>query len=299
MGSRRPGPLGAHGHVAGHASAATHAVHHGHNGQHSHGGHHAHHGQAPGPEPGESDADSFIKDKALRDYIEMRPLTGGLTASLLRQSMRHLSASNAKKYIDSLNAACKRCEITRSVRRMAAFLGHIALESMALNRVEEKLGYVTTDRVLSVYKGTFKKAEEAEPYLKDAKALANKVYGGKNGNTEPDDGWKYRGRGFIHLTFKNNYQELKNEIGVDVVADPDLLKTPKYAALSAAVFWKLRGLNELADKGMYRALSHKVNKGLQGYAQRETNRKYALNALCKAILAEMTISMGVGAFWTL
>lgn len=300
MGSRRPGPLGAHGHVAGHAAAATHSARHGHKGHHSHGGHHAHHGQPPGPEPGDSAADSFIKDKALRDYVEMRPLTAGLTVGLLRQSIRGVSIARANTWLDSLNSACKTYEINRSLRRMAAFLGHIALESQGLKELEEKLNYTDAERANNKFKA-IKTDEEAEAYLRKPEAMANKVYANRNGNGNEasGDGWRYRGRGFIQLTFKSNYAQLSKELKVDFVADPDLVATPQYAAVSAAFFWKKKGLNQLADDAKYMALSLRINAKLDGFAQREHNRKRALSVLCRAVLADMALVLGRGAFSTL
>jgi putative chitinase len=227
----------------------------------------------------------------------MRPLAGGLTAGLLRQSMRGVSADTANSWVDWLNAACKRYQITRSLRRMAAFLGHIALESAGLTKLKENLRWTDPKRI-NKYFDAIKTDEEAKTYVNKPEAFANKIYAnrGGNGNEASGDGWKFRGRGLIQLTLKDNYRALKNELKVDFVANPDLVATPQYAALSAAFFWKSKGLNELADEEKYRAAALKVNKKLTGFADREENRKYALRALCRAVLAEMTISVAGGAF---
>jgi putative chitinase len=300
MGVRRPGPLGAHRHVADHGRVTSHVAAHAHKAHGGHGGHHVQHGQPSGPNPTGAENDSFIKDKALRTYVELRPLTGGLTADLLHQAIRGVSVKTATTWVDSLNSACKKYEVTGSLRRIAAFLGHIALESSGLRKLEEGLYYSDPKRI-NKYFGAIKTDEEAEAFVGHPEALANKAYAnrGGNGDEASGDGWRYRGRGFIQLTLKDNYAELSRELKVDFVKNPDLVATPQYAALSAAFFWKKNGLNPLADKEMYRALGLRINSKLLGFAERESNRKRALGVLCRAVLGEMMISLTSGAVWNL
>jgi putative chitinase len=99
--------------------------------------------------------------------------------------------------------------------------------------------------------------------------IANKVYAGRMGNTEDGDGAKYIGRGLIQLTGKENYANCGSAIGVDLVANPDLLSTPKYAALSAGWFWNRRGLNALADADDIDTITKRINGGLIGIADRK------------------------------
>jgi putative chitinase len=248
----------------------------------------------------QSDANALTNDNALRTYVEMRPLAGGVTADLLHQAIRGVSMETANRWVDSLNSACKKYEINRSLRRMAAFLGHIALESHGLRKLEESLYYKDAAKVNQKFKA-IKTDTEAEGYLRQPEAMANKVYANRlgNGDEASGDGWRYRGRGFIQLTFKDNYAQLSNELKVDFVKNPDLVATPQYAALSAAFFWKKNGLNQLADDARYRALSLRINAGLEGFAEREANRKHALTALCRAILTDMAVALGGAAFSSL
>jgi predicted chitinase len=91
-----------------------------------------------------------------------------------------------------------------------------------------------------------KRIREVWPYIKEAEAaklannpqaLANKVYGGKYGNTAPGDGFAYRGRGFNQVTFKGQYFSLGNKLGVDLLNNPDLLNDPKIAAAALAEYY--------------------------------------------------------------
>lgn len=90
------------------------------------------------------------------------------------------------------------------------------------------------------------------------------------GNTpqKDGDGRKYKGRGLIQITGKFNYELLSDALGCDFISHPELLSTPKYAVLSACWFWKMRGLNEYADKGMFQTITRRINGGLNGVNDR-------------------------------
>lgn len=88
------------------------------------------------------------------------------------------------------------------------------------------------------------------------------------GNTQPGDGTRFRGRGLIQLTGRANYAKLSKAWGIDLIAKPELLETPAYAARSAAWFWSVNGLNAIADSGNFTLLTRRINGGLNGYAER-------------------------------
>jgi len=91
-----------------------------------------------------------------------------------------------------------------------------------------------------------------------------------NGDEASGDGWKYRGRGFIQLTGRDNYREIGKKIGVDLEANPDLVSTDVTVALkSACAFWNSRGLNALADADDLRGITKKINGGYIGLDERE------------------------------
>ncbi len=113
-----------------------------------------------------------------------------------------------------------------------------AILSMASKETEfqpisEKLNY-TASRITEVFKIP---THIAVTLANNPEKLANYVYGGKNKNA-PNEGYKFRGRGFANqLTFKSNYADIGKRIGVDLVANPDLLLQPKIAAMAAAQFY--------------------------------------------------------------
>ena len=114
--------------------------------------------------------------------------------------------------------------------------------------------------------------------------IANIVYGGpwglKNlGNSEPGDGWKFRGRGAKQTTGRSNYGNVMQVTGIDVIGDPDLLADPDMGMRAASIYWEKRNCNNWADKGDIVGLTKAINGGTNGLPE----RKAAL-ARAKAIL---------------
>lgn len=105
-------------------------------------------------------------------------------------------------------------------------------------------------------------------------AIANLVYGGpwgaKNlGNTQPDDGWNYRGRGAKQTTGRANYQNVKDVTGIDVVANPDMLADPDLGMRAACIFWQKKNCNKWADADDIVGLTKAINGGTNGLADRK------------------------------
>ena len=89
------------------------------------------------------------------------------------------------------------------------------------------------------------------------------------GNTRPGDGYKFRGRGLLQTTGRDNYRATGQVLGVDLWAMPELLGQPALAARSAAWFWSARGLNQIADRGDNIAATKRINGGVNGLADRQ------------------------------
>ncbi|WP_434987462.1 glycoside hydrolase family 19 protein [Pseudomonas protegens] len=161
-------------------------------------------------------------------------------------------------FVPALNAAMSKYGIITRLR-IAAFIAQIGHESGQLQYVRE-LG---SDQYLSKY---------------DTGPLAKRL-----GNTpEADgDGQKYRGRGLIQVTGRANYETCSEALFSDarLLNTPELLETPVYAALSAGWFWKRAGLNTLADKGDFLAITKRINGGTNGLADREALYERALKVL--------------------
>lgn len=190
--------------------------------------------------------------------------------------------ANRDKYIDALQVAMVRYNIN-TLNRSRAFLAQVGHESGQLSNVVENLNY-SAETLRSVFGKYFKTNTEAEKYAHNPEAIANIVYANRmgNGDTTSGDGWKYRGRGLIQLTGKNNYDKATNEmyalpLGVDFVNEPDLLTTPEYAAQSAAWYWETNGLNALSDQlggvddtNVFKHITKRINGGYNGLQDRLT-----------------------------
>lgn len=145
------------------------------------------------------------------------------------------------------------------------FLAQILHESAMLERLEEGLSY-SAERLCAVWPGRFPTIAAAQPYARNPEALANKVYGGRLGNTQPGDGWRFRGRGLMQVTGRANYEVVGKAIGLDLAANPDLLAKPDIA-LRASIAWWERNVPD-SVMGDVKRVTKLVNGGTHGLDDR-------------------------------
>lgn len=201
-----------------------------------------------------------------------------VTAQLLVDAMGATPA-DAVRFADAIEDAAQLYEID-TPQRLAAFLAQIGHESQGLRRTSENLNY-SASRLRVVWPSRFTESQ-AVAMEHNPEAIANHVYGGRMGNVNPGDGWRYRGRGLIQTTGRRNYEatteELADKIGAvpDFVLQPDLLENPRWAALSAAAYWHSRHLNALADAGKLDAIGRAINGGDHGREDRRERYGRAL-----------------------
>lgn len=156
--------------------------------------------------------------------------------------------------------------------RLCHFLAQCGHESGHFKVVNENLNYGAKG-LLSIFKKYFPTEAKALEYERKPQQIANLVYGGRMGNgpEASGDGYKYRGRGYIQLTGKDNYAAFDKVVEDNILDNPDLVAT-KYPLLSAAWYWNSRSLNTNADKGATEAVvtevTKKVNGGTIGLADR-------------------------------
>lgn len=117
-----------------------------------------------------------------------------------------------------------------------AALPHLLHETGMLEQMEENLRY-SAKRLMAVWPSRFPTLASAEPFALNPQALANKVYGGRMGNVEPDDGWNYRGRAW-GLTGRANYALVGDWMGQDLVGMPHLIEGSYYALNSFRAYWE-------------------------------------------------------------
>src|SRR5262249_42733694 len=174
----------------------------------------------------------------------------------LQQIMPRLPQAKRQLYLPFINKVMEIYEIDTPLRA-AAFLAQIAHESAELRFMEEIWGPTAQQK-------------RYEP----PSALATRL-----GNTEKGDGFRYRGRGPIQITGRSNYKKYGDLLGVDLVGNPDLAATPQFAFSTAALFWKMNGLNELADVQDFITITKRINGGLNGLADRQKYYEIAKNVL--------------------
>lgn len=148
--------------------------------------------------------------------------------------------------------------------RLAHFLAQCGHESGGFKFVQENLNYGAKG-LLGIFKKYFPTEEKAKLYERKPEKIANLVYGSRMGNgpEASGDGFKFRGRGYIQLTGKDNYTAFSKAINEDIVANPDLVAT-KYPLLSAAWFFHKNGLHKIADQGATDAVVTSVTKRVNG-----------------------------------
>jgi putative chitinase len=183
------------------------------------------------------------------------------------------------KWLEPLLKTFEKYEIN-TPRRQAAFIGQCGHESASFKVLRENLNY-SAKGLVATWPSRFPTIDFASEYERKPERIANKVYGGRAdlGNTEDGDGWRFSGKGLIQLTGRNNFKTCGDALGVDLVANPELLIEPEYAALSAGWFWNKRGLNALADNEDWNTITKRINGGTHGLQDRIDRTHKAMDIL--------------------
>ena len=177
--------------------------------------------------------------------------------------------ATADTWLPYLNMTMLKYDISTPIRQ-AMFLSQLAHESGNFRFVSENLNY-SAEALRRVFGRYFPTDAIAKKYARKPEMIANRAYANRmgNGDEASGDGWKYRGRGLIQLTGKDNYTRYDAHAKNGALQNPDIVATPEYAADSAGWFWATNRLNQLADTGDIRAVTRRVNGGFNGLADRE------------------------------
>ncbi len=181
-----------------------------------------------------------------------------LTVDYVVTQFPGLVTSDARTRVADILTTAQEFNIQDSVGIVLAYVLH---SSNFFTAMVENLNYGSSDRLAAVFPTTFRTPAEAVPFVNDPRSLANKLYGHRFGNTEPDDGWKYRGRGYLLTTGRDGYKTSGDLVGIDLITDPDkLLESNVAARVTAATFARLT--KPLTVDGVIRQL----NGAMQGFA---------------------------------
>lgn len=147
--------------------------------------------------------------------------------------------------------------------RLAHFLSQCAHESGNFKAVSENLNY-SSDGLKRIFPKYFP-GNLSESYARQPEKIASRVYGGRMGNGDENtkEGYKFRGRGYIQMTGKDNYTKFSKFIGEDCVSNPDLVAN-KYPLSSAAYFFNVNKLWDICDQGFSDEIVKKVTKRVNG-----------------------------------
>lgn len=173
--------------------------------------------------------------------------------------------------IDQIPDTARKFGITNTLR-LAHFLAQCGHESGGFKAVRENLNY-SAKGLLGIFRKYFTNVNLAQQYERKPEKIANRVYGNRmgNGNEASGDGFKFRGRGYIQLTGKDNYSLFDATVPENILQDPELVAT-KYPLASAAFFFKRNNLWAICDRGAdvatVTAVTKRVNGGTIGLPDR-------------------------------
>jgi putative chitinase len=206
--------------------------------------------------------------KIMEQPIATQVVTPQPTISTSAPQVVGLKLDNLKGHvpqivIDSIPEVASKFGINTPLR-VAHFLAQCGHESGGFKVTQENLNY-SAKGLNGIFKKYFPTEAVATPYTRQPQKIANKVYSNRMGNgTEASgDGYKFRGRGYIQLTGRDNYTAFGKSIGVDIPSNPDSVATT-YALASAAWFFSKNGLHKIADEGASDVVVTKITKRVNG-----------------------------------
>lgn len=183
-----------------------------------------------------------------------------ITEQHLARIMPRMPAWKRATFLPLLNRTMQRFGIT-TVNRVAAFLAQLAHESGEFRYMEEIWGPTA-----------------AQKRYEPKSTLATRL-----GNTQPGDGKRFKGRGPIQLTGRDNYRRYGEKLGLDLVGQPQLAAEPQHGLDVAGLYWSSHGLNQIADKGPFDKITRRINGGLNGAAERRRYYTRAQEVLAGAL----------------
>ena len=190
-----------------------------------------------------------------------------LTRTQLKSVFPKAIDADIDAFLNFGEQALKSSGILDGLTRLQYFLAQLGHESNGLTSREENLNY-SASRLMEIWPGRFPTLDVAQQYDRDPEKLANFVYGGRMGNVNPGDGYRYRGRGYIQLTGRDAYRDVGQIAGLDLEAHPELAAKPENAIKIACAFWTWKKINPACDAGDFTAVTKKINGGTNGLDDR-------------------------------
>ncbi len=203
-----------------------------------------------------------------------------ITLELLQAICPKTKKNILEGYVEPLNTVAEYYEMFANPKRVAGFLAQLAHESGGFNATIENLNY-SKEGLRKTFPKYFPTDELAAQYARKPEKIANRVYANrmKNGDENSGDGFKFRGRGLIQLTGKDNYTRFAEALDMDIDSTIAYLETPNGAVASAGWFWDNNKLNQFCDRDDFITLTKRINGGTIGLADRQHHYHLALEKL--------------------
>ena len=196
-----------------------------------------------------------------------------ITAEQLRQ------VGIGSEWADPLNEAFDRYKIS-TLEEQACFMGQFSYECNNFKSLEENLNY-KPETLMKLWAKRFPTMQDAQVYAHQPEKIANHIYSNRMGNRDEasGDGWRFRGSAICQLTGHDNFYHAGKDLGIDLVMNPDLARTPKWAAPIGGWFWSTHGCNQLAQNNEFDKLTERINGGLFGAEERVEKIKQFLKVM--------------------
>jgi len=203
-----------------------------------------------------------------------------ITTAILQKIATKTNATVLEQYVKPINQLGKQAKLFDNKKRTAAFLAQIAHESGGFNFTKENLNY-NARALQTVFKKYYPTDKDAILHERKPEQIANRVYANRmgNGDEQSGDGWRYRGRGLIQLTGKENYTNFAKYIQKSIDDTIKYLETPEGAVASAIWFWDKNKLNDFCDRDDFVGLTKRINGGTIGLADRQHHYDIAIKLL--------------------
>ena len=192
-----------------------------------------------------------------------------LTRAQLLAIYPNAPAADLDQFVAQAPTVLKAAGILDGRNRLQFFLAQIGHESAGLSLHEEGLSYSKPERLMAVWPSRFPTLASAQPYANNPQGLAEKIYGGRMGNLNPGDGYRFHGRGYIQITGRDTYAAVGAAAGLPLLDQPGLAADPQHALAVACGYWTWAKLNGPCDSGDFITATKRINGGTVGLDDRK------------------------------
>lgn len=203
-----------------------------------------------------------------------------ITLDILRKLFPSTKADILTEYVEPVNVVGEKYELFVNNNRIAGFLAQTGHESAGYRVIIENLNY-SANGLATVFRKYFPTMVLAQEYARKPEKIANRVYANRmsNGDEASGDGWKFRGRGLIQLTGRDNYTRLAAALEMTIDETVEYLSTRPGAVVSAGWYWGTNNLNTYCDQDNFVGLTKRINGGTHGLDERRALYELALSLL--------------------